>query len=148
MSPNPGPAVSPARAARVLRARAAEAGLVVEVAVDLAWIYLRRPGFRLGDCWTQAERERSLGKWIAELPRERLLDEAARLLPAVHAGTVRLAKMTNIFNQPAREPLVAAYCLDRDPVVLAAMRALGWEPRFKLNRETFAGRPRGRAGLP
>lgn len=113
-------------------------GWPIEVRLAVHWVYLRHEGFELSFFGDAACRERHLGKWIVGLEVGPILDAAARILPLIGSGTIRLAKFSNVFNVPRAKPIIVAYCLDRDSSVRAALEALGWHPRFKFNRETFA----------
>ena len=112
--------------------------LDVELHCDVKWVFMRKPGFRLTEFGDVRTRGRRLGKWILQCPGEELVSRARQLLTLVHRQQVKLAKVTNIGRQAEPAGLVAVYCLDRDPEVLAALQALGWNPRWKYNYETFA----------
>lgn len=130
-------AEEPALVLRRLRERIARDRLAVEATADLAWYFLHARGFRAERLGDAPGRESRLGKWIAEFPPGRLVDEALRLLPLLHARAAQAAKFTNLANYPRRPPRVYVYCLDADPALRAALEALGWSVRWKSNRETF-----------
>ncbi len=132
--------LTPAQALGWLHEQILAAGWPIEVRIDVHWVFLREKGFEIGAFGDVSRRERSLGKWIVELDPGHLLAAVARLLPIIGSGTIRLAKFSNVFNLPQPHPVLVVYCLDEDSAVREALEALGWRPRFKLNRATFAER--------
>jgi hypothetical protein len=137
MTPAAANAATPAEACgQIIRAiRAADHA--VEVQMDFAWIFLRRPGYSPADLGDTETRRHRLGKWIASVPRAELVQEAVKFLPLIHDGRLTLCKIANVWNFPAREPAIVVYCCDRDASVLLEMRRLGHQPRWKFNFETF-----------
>lgn len=131
---------TPAQVLRLLNERIRAEQLPVDVRLAVQWIFLRRRGFEISAFGDARQRDRRLGKWIVELEASHLLDAVARLLPAIGRGPLALAKFSNIFNVPHHSAIIVAYCLEGDTAVRAALEALGWQARFKLNRETFAPR--------
>lgn len=132
--------LTPAQAVGWLHEQIRAAGWPIEVRIDVHWIFLREKGFTIAVFGDVSRRERSLGKWIVELEPGHILEAAAKVLPSIGHGTIHLAKLSNVFNIPRPKPVLVAYCLDRDSAVREALEALGWRPRFKLNRETSAER--------
>lgn len=132
-------AVTPAEVYGQISRAIRERNLAVEVRLDFAWIFLRKPGYRPSDFGDAHTRSRRLGKWIAAVPCERLVAEATKF-PLIHDERLTLCKIANIWNFPTREAVIVAYCLDRDPELLLAMQEYGLEPRWKYNRETFGER--------
>ncbi|MCU0292439.1 MAG: hypothetical protein MUF10_10710 [Thermoanaerobaculaceae bacterium] len=131
---------TPAQAVGWLHEQIRAAGWPIEVRIDVHWIFLRERGFKIAAFGDVSRRERSLGKWIVDLEPGHILEAAAKVLPSIGHGTIQLAKLSNVFNIPRPRPVLVAYCLDRDGAVREALEALGWHPRFKLNRETSTGR--------
>jgi hypothetical protein len=130
--------LTPAEVLRALNERIGAQAWPVEVRLDIHWVFLREKSFELGAFGDAPRRDRLLGKWIVDVEGEPILDAVARVLPVIASGTIRLAKFSNVFNFPRAKRVIVAYCLDRDGSVRAALEALGWHPRFKFNRETFA----------
>jgi len=130
--------LTPALALHVLNEQIGANGWPIEVRLAVQWIFLRQKSFELSAFGDAPKRDRLLGKWIVDVEVEPVLGAVARVLPVVGSGTIRLAKFSNVFNVPRAKPIIVAYCLDRDDAVRAALEALGWHPRFKFNRETFA----------
>jgi hypothetical protein len=130
--------LTPAQVLRGLNERIRAQAWPIEVRLDIHWIFLRQRTFELSSFGDAPLRDRLLGKWIVDVEGEPILDAVARILPIIGSGTIRLAKFSNVFNFPRAKRVIVAYCLDQDSSVRAALEALGWRPRFKLNRETFA----------
>jgi hypothetical protein len=130
--------VTPAEVQGQLLRAIREGGFRVEVVLDFTWIFVRAPGHSARDFEDAPARDRMLGKWIVESAVDRLVTDAIRLLPFVDAGTVKMFKLTNVWNFPQRPPEIVAYCVDRDPAVEAALTSLGWRSRWKYNHETHA----------
>ena len=61
--------MSPAEIYRHLREIIESNQLYVEVVLDHAWIFLRRPGFRISVFGDEPVRARSLGKWMTTFDR-------------------------------------------------------------------------------
>ena len=130
--------LTPAQVLRTLNEQICAQGWPIEVRLDMHWVFLRQKSFELAAFGDAPRRDRLLGKWIVDVEGEPILDAVARVLPVIASGPIRLAKFSNVFNFPRAKRVIVAYCLDRDSSVRAALEALGWRPRFKFNRETFA----------
>lgn len=74
---------------------------------------------------------------MTTFPRKKVVEEAARLLPVIHGGAVRLAKITNVGSLCWETAQVVVYCLDQDARVREDLERLGWSVRWKSNAETF-----------
>lgn len=130
---------SPAALVRPLREAIREQGWRVELRLDHRWIFLRREGFGFRNFGDVNARNQSLGKWWWRCPPERVIEDAALLLPGLSEGPLFLAKLTNVANWPDIEAQMVVYAMDADPEVREHLVGLGKSPAWRFNHETFSG---------